>query len=250
MSVAGHSRLINILTRLADARELAHGYLFLGPKGVGKRRIAESLAHYCEGGAFAPATKVLNDARVATPSGEGSIGIDAVGVLRHFLYERPNVSSYRMAIVDSAERLTPDAQNALLKVAEEPPSAGVLMLLTSDEEALFSTLRSRLHRLYFSPAYASGAGVWLDGKREGAVYQDVVQFLKTPPAARREYVKKLVAPVGFDLGDFLDHCLIAIGEEIQKGKGNYALWHKVAALRGEAARGTLNPRVQLLALLD
>ena len=246
MSIIGHSRAIKVLKRLADERRLAHGYIFFGPKWVGKRLVAESLAHYCEGREFAPAARTLNDARVVAPDIEGTIGIDAVRALKFFLYERPNVSPYRLAIIDGAERLTPQAQNALLKLAEEPPSSGVLVLIASDREALFLTLRSRLHQLYFAPPVGFPSGERLD--EACALYKEAAQFLKTAPSARKEYIKKLIAPLDFSLVDFLDQCIAVLGEDIRKGKGNYTLWHKTLALREHAARGSLNARLQLQAL--
>ncbi|MBI2623776.1 MAG: hypothetical protein HYW65_04410 [Candidatus Liptonbacteria bacterium] len=245
MSIIGHSRVIKTLKRLADEKRLAHGYLFFGPKGVGKRRAAESLAHYCEGGAFAPAARVLNDARMVVPDEEGSIGIDAARALKLFLYERPNVSPYRLAIVDEAERLTPQAQNALLKVAEEPPSSGVLIFVVSDPEALLSTLRSRLHALYFGSSSTPKSAV---GESDNRNLDDARRLLAAAPPVRREMIKKLIAPEDFDFPRFLDACIAVASEEIGNGKRNYARWHRLLALRHESARGTLNARVQLQAL--
>ncbi len=279
MNIIGHSRAIKVLKRLADERRLAHGYLFFGPKGVGKRLVAESLAHYCEGGTFVPATRILNDARVVTPDAEGSIGIDAVRALKFFLYERPNVSFYRLAIIDGAERLTLQAQNALLKLAEEPPSSGVLVLIASDWEALLPTLQSRLHQVFFSLVPGAPLDAWLQ-KEHGCSAEKAKavrsasfgaparalellapsgkkgkddaarRFLSAPASQRRELVKALIAPVDFSLPEFLDSCIALLAEESAAGKTNRPLWHKILALRREAAHGTLNARLQLNALLE
>jgi DNA polymerase III delta prime subunit len=248
MDIVGHSSQIKVLKKLADTRALAHGYLFFGPQGSEKRTVAESLAHYLEGGAFAPAARVLNDSRMFRPDEEGKIGIGAARELKLFLYARPNVSAYRLAVVVDAHRLTPEAQNALLKIAEEPPASGVLVLITPDREALFPTLRSRVHQLYFPPPPPSKER--LDMAHTQLLYREAEQFFKIAPAARKEYVKKFIAPLDFSFPDFLDQCIIVVGEAIQRGKGNYALWHKLLALRGDAARGSLNARIQLLALTE
>ncbi len=250
MQVAGHSRIIKVLKRLADECGLAHGYLFFGPKGAGKRAVAESLAHYLEGGKFAPAMRLLNDARVFRPDAEGKIGIDEARAMKFFLYERPNVSAYRLAIVDGAERLTPEAQNALLKVTEEPPASGVVLLIASDQEALFPTLQSRFHQFYFAPPSVFPSGERLDAVHAQPLYKEAARFLTALPSGRKDYIKKLIAPLDFSLVDFLDQCIVVLGEEIQKGKGNYALWHRALALRERATRGSLNARLQLLAFVS
>lgn len=245
--IVGHERAIMALKRLADTHELAHGYLFFGPEGMGKRLVVESLAHHCEGGNFEPAARVLNDFLVVEPDVEGKIGIDAARQVKLFLYSRPNVSKYRFVLIDGADRLTPEAQNALLKVAEEPPSSGILFFVTADPEALFPTLRSRLHQMYFGTVRVPSRVLTESERKEREV---AAQFLGVPVAGRKELVKKLIAPLDFNLSRFLDVCIKVLAEEFQKGKENRALWHRMLALRAEAARGSLNSRIQLLALFE
>ncbi|MBM3257515.1 MAG: AAA family ATPase [Candidatus Liptonbacteria bacterium] len=273
--ILGHTAAIKVLKRLATAREFAHGYLFFGPAGVGKRLIAESLAHYSEGGPFEPATRVLNDARIVEPDTEGKIGIEAARELKIFLYAKPNVSAYRLAIIDDAHRMTPEAQNALLKVAEEPPASGVLILITSDKDGLLPTLQSRLHQVYFGMVSTSHLTKWLKEERgmgdkeaqeaslkalgsparvleeeQSKEKKAARQFLGAVSAARKELVKKIIAPVDFNLVRFLDACIELTAEEFLKGKSNSLFWHRLLALREEARRGSLNPRLQLLALFE
>ena len=243
--IVGHVRAIKTLKRLADAHKLAHGYLFFGPEGMGKRLIVESLANYCETGEFTPASRILNDFHLVEPDVEGKIGIEAARHVKLFLYSRPNVSKYRMVLIDGADRLTSEAQNALLKVTEEPPASGTLFFVTADSEALFLTLRSRLHQMYFGTVCLPSRVLNESEDKERAT---AAEFLRVPTAGRKELVKKLIAPLDFNLSRFLDVCIKVLAEEFQKGKENRAIWHKMLALRAEAARGSLNPRLQLLAL--
>lgn len=279
MQILGHSRAMKVLQRLADERRLAHGYLFFGPEGVGKRFVAESLAAYLENGQFAPALRALNDLQIVAPDEEGVIGIDAARALKTFLYRRPNISPYRLAIVDDAHRMTPPAQNALLKIAEEPPSAGIIIFITSDPDALFPTLRSRLHAIYFSPVPmpalarwlcdvrgcsravaeklaraafgAPGKAIALSARQSGfadSAFSDAAQLCIVPPSKRKELIKKIIAPEDFNLSMFLDRCIESVAEAIVRGKGNCELWHRLLALRAHASYVTLNPRIQLEAL--
>ncbi len=240
-----HSRIIGILKRLTDEKRLAHGYIFFGPEGVGKKLVAISLGNYCESGDFAPNTRALNDMHLTEPDEAGSIGIDAARAVKLFLYDRPNVSAYRLAIVNDAHWMTPEAQNALLKVAEEPPSSGVLILITSDDGGLLPTLQSRLHQFYFAPVSDLERRV---SPEQSELVERADQFLKTPVTGRREFVKKLIAPPDFNLVVFLDACIKVLAQKKVQSTMDYALWHRLLSLRREAVRGSLNARLQLLAL--
>ena len=69
--------------------------------------------------------------------------------MKYFLSERPSASAYRTVIIDGADNLTDQAQNALLKVSEEPPAHGLLILIVDNPENLLPTLQSRFHKVYF-----------------------------------------------------------------------------------------------------
>ena len=137
MSIIGHRKIITDIQALHAGGTLGHGYIFFGPSMVGKRTIAGALAHYLEKGIFKPAddTAVVQDLKIidiafmkslnSDASGD-SIGIDAVREVRNFLWQRPNTSTRRTLIIDNAELLTTEAQNALLKITEEPPTSLLL----------------------------------------------------------------------------------------------------------------------------
>ena len=82
--------------------------------------------------------------------GEGEITVDQARSLVSFLHKTPMFSSYRVGIVDSADRLNREAANALLKVVEEPSRRVVLLLVCHSSAALIATLRSRCRPLSFS----------------------------------------------------------------------------------------------------
>ncbi|MCR4327976.1 MAG: AAA family ATPase [Patescibacteria group bacterium] len=270
----GHSRIIKTLRSLADEKRIAHGYLFFGPEGVGKKRIAESFAHHVEGGSFSPSEHILSDMLMTVPDAEEKIGIDAVRRLKGFLYSKPNISVYRCAIIDDAHRMTPEAQNALLKIAEEPPQSGVVILITSDRDALMTTLRSRIQQIYFAPFPQEKIETWLSdvhgytaekAKKSAQVScgapgralhatpdeedYDATQFLFSS-LKRKDIVKRIIAPVDFNLADFLDRCIAILARDMREGKTiDKGLWHRMLSLRQRAAYGTLNARIQLMALM-
>ena len=171
----GYDKLTAIFARLAREGTLTHAYCFAGDRGIGKATFAAWLAAHLEHGPVSPVSPAsspsrsgrersgpnasrggavregaapLLDATTLSPDEHGTIGIDAVRGLRGFLWQTPFRSSRRLAIVDDAETLTPEAQGALLKIVEEPPPHALLLMVTSQAGLLTPPLRSRLSIVY------------------------------------------------------------------------------------------------------
>ena len=136
---------------LIERKVLSHAYLFFGGNERDRDSIysfAMSLAHFLERDDFAVTGQPLVEVQVIEKKGE-TIGIDAMRDMRYFLYQQPVFASRRTVVVRDAEALTPEAQNAILKIAEEPPAQALMLLIARNEENLYGTLRSRLQRIYF-----------------------------------------------------------------------------------------------------
>ena len=140
-----------------------HAYLLCGARGCGKKTLARLLAQalFCEAEeeerpcGHCPACKRFlsgnhPDARTVAPKGR-SIGVDDVRELIDYLSRRPYEGGWHVAIIERAEKMTPSAQNALLKTLENPPEDTVFFLLTETPGALLSTLRSRARLVRVSP---------------------------------------------------------------------------------------------------
>ncbi|MEK7196012.1 MAG: hypothetical protein AAB659_02135, partial [Patescibacteria group bacterium] len=137
----GHDKLEKTFTRLAKKGNLFHGYIFFGEKSVGKAAFARNLANLLEFGEFRESEesnkRVLTEAFVISSLAESeSIGIDEIRDLKHFLYSKPVNSVYRMAIIDGADQLTNQAQNAILKISEEPPETGLIIMVLENPDSL------------------------------------------------------------------------------------------------------------------
>lgn len=97
---------------------------------------------------IAKAEKLAGKYRVSQPDkiildADRSLGIDQVRRLQHQLSLKPYSSKYKMAIIAAAEKLTVPAQNAMLKILEEPPNKTVIILACPTGEALLPTIVSR-----------------------------------------------------------------------------------------------------------
>jgi hypothetical protein len=282
--IIGHENTINDFKDLIIRGRLGHGYIFFGPSMVGKRTVALDLGRFLERGTFeAPAngkdgeaTEVLQETKVidvafmkslnADASG-GSIGIDAVREIKNFLWQKPNASARRTLIIDNADLLTTEAQNALLKITEEPPASSLLILVTSDVESILPTIISRLPKIYFGAVPQKKIEGWIDpvfaeralGKpglawrlAHDKVFREnldaVKKFLKTPPASRRDFIKKIIEPDDFSLRNFLDAVIMVLAWQ-EPSVAKSAFWHKTLRLYEGVSNVPLNPRLQLEALM-
>ncbi len=269
----GHEKIVEDLKKLAAKHELAHGYIFFGSSMVGKRTMALQFANFLETGEFAEPA-LLHDALLLAPDEKGTLGIDAVRTLKSFLWQKPNVSRYRTAIVDGGEFMTDEAQNALLKIAEEPPQSSLLILVTSDAEGLLPTISSRLQKVYFPAVSEKSIAAWLvqnfklTGKAAEELakrsfgkpgfaaamlrdkdFQEILKsaenLLKLSQEKRRDFVKKLMNDDDFDFAKLLDALIIQIASQGISTKESIVRWHKFLALRHDVAYFNLNPKLQL-----
>lgn len=126
------------------AAKPSHALLLAGPAGIGKGSIALDLANKFLASTNSTSSPYL---RIVHPGKEKSISIDVVRELEHFLSLRVPGNGKRLIIIEDAHLLTLEAQNALLKMLEEPPQDTVLVLTAANEQALLPTIRSRLTKV-------------------------------------------------------------------------------------------------------
>ena len=147
--------------RISDAiinGTLAHAYIMEGAEGSGKRTFAREIAAAlaCQNrnksgfplpcGVCSSCVKIAgeNSADVTYLAPEGaSISVDAIRAMRSDMYLSSSEEEKKVYIIDKAETLTPQAQNALLIVLEEPPTDSLIFLLTDRADSLLPTIRSR-----------------------------------------------------------------------------------------------------------
>ena len=157
----GFDYLQKTFQRLADTRALSHAYLFYGQPQTGKFHFAHALATYLETGTFDVVTRPLQETHVidfsttVREAGDGapteSVGIDAVREIEHFLYKTPALSPYRSVIIRDAHWLTDQAQNALLKILEEPPAHSLIIATAYDASVFLPPVASRFVKVYVPP---------------------------------------------------------------------------------------------------
>ena len=146
----GHEAIQKAFEKLVREDALGHAYLFFGDAQIGKASFANGIAALIEQGSFYAHATPRIDASVFAPNEKGNIGIDEVRDIKRFLWQTPLSSKKRIAIIDGADALTPEAQGAMLKIVEEPPVHGLIIFVTTDPSTILPPLVSRCARIYFS----------------------------------------------------------------------------------------------------
>lgn len=149
------------LANMLACRKLAHALLITGPAGSGQVDMARYLAAslFCEKGHLpcgecTPCRQILAENFVGVleihPSGT-SMKIDQIRELKSQLALSSMSGPNKVYMIHEADRMTPAAQNSLLKLMEEPTPGVHLMLLTARAENLLATIHSRCQRLELCP---------------------------------------------------------------------------------------------------
>ncbi len=166
--------------------KLSHAYILAGPAGSGKHTLALriAMALSCENrkipGAPLPCMtcpscrKILSGnspdyIRVAKDKGRATLGVEAIRFLREDVLIAPNDTDTKIYVIEDAETMTPQAQNALLLTLEEPPQYVLFLLLAANTENLLETVRSRAPVLRMEPIPPADIRACLDraGKTAG-----------------------------------------------------------------------------------
>lgn len=170
--VVGHERLVSYFERSLKHRNISHAYLLTGEEGLGKLTLAKAWARalLCEQGTgcgVCHACKQFQtdnhpDVCYVQHEKPASIGVDDI---REQLIAdseiRPYQGAYKIYIVDEAEKMTVQAQNALLKTFEEPPEYVIILLLATREDSMLQTILSRCISLKLRPLQNEQIRSWL-----------------------------------------------------------------------------------------
>lgn len=155
-NVIGHEDIIEHFQNAIKLDKISHAYIINGENGSGKKLLADifSTALQCEQHGINPCgscqscKQAVNrnqpDIKWISHEKPTSIGVEDIrSQLIGDMQIKPYHSPYKIYIIDEAEKLTIQAQNALLKTIESPPSYGIVILLTSNSDSLLATILSR-----------------------------------------------------------------------------------------------------------
>lgn len=182
--IIGHQPILRVLEHALQ--KPAHGYLFSGPRSVGKTTVAERLAaallgyvtHNTQHPTKESESSFLSShpdfIRLQREEGAKEIVVKQVRELLGRMQLTSARGGYKVAFIEQAERLNEEAANALLKAVEEPSPKTVYIFITEQPDRLPATLRSRLTKVEFGRVSMKEIEEWIREKyRESSIVNRV-----------------------------------------------------------------------------
>lgn len=160
-NLLGNDKIKKLLEKTINEGKTLHSYIFDGEEGIGKRLFALdfSKAILCTSTDIKPCQKCKsciefnnfnNPDLLQVESLDGkNIKIEQIRELLTKIAEKPINSDKKVIIINNSELMTKEAQNALLKTLEEPPQYITIILITSNQSKLLTTIKSRCTKILF-----------------------------------------------------------------------------------------------------
>ena len=161
--LAGNARVKEAVTSMISLRRIPHAILIDGDKGTGRHTLARYIAQAAVcGGGNAPCGECRScrvaksgahpDITFISPEeGKKFINVGQIRTLRAEAFVKPHMSERRAFVINTAEVMNESAQNAFLKVLEEPPEGVIFILVSLSASELLETVVSRCTRLSLVP---------------------------------------------------------------------------------------------------
>lgn len=180
-TVVGQSHITTTLKNAIKNGQLAHAFLFCGPRGVGKTTCARILAKTINCENIRPDGEACNHCHSCVSFNEGTSlniheldaasnnSVDDIRTLVEQVRFTPQAGKYKVYIIDEVHMLSTSAFNAFLKTLEEPPSYAIFILATTEKHKILPTILSRCQIFDFKRITAADTVEHLEdiGKKEG-----------------------------------------------------------------------------------
>ena len=155
--VFGNVQISDRIGTAIESGRMPHAFLILGPDGSGKHTLAKEIAAAVNCGRLGnslpcgvcSACKRIYDGNftdvklLERPKDKATVGVNAIKDFREDMFLSATESDHKIYIIADAECMTVEAQNALLKILEEPPSGVIIILLSTEGDKILTTIKSR-----------------------------------------------------------------------------------------------------------
>ncbi len=160
-NILGNESIKKLLIEALKNDQVSHSYLFVGNSGIGKKMIAKEFAKgilcldeenkYCDNCKSCLEFDSNNNPDFSIIEPDGNVlKIDQIREMQKKVQEKPIISKRKVYIINNADKMKSEAQNALLKTLEEPPEFVTIILVGENENAFLATIKSRCMILHFN----------------------------------------------------------------------------------------------------
>ena len=239
-NIIGNQEVKEYLNNSIKNNSFSHSYLFLGTDGIGKKLIAKEFAKKilcnntkdetctcksctCFISDNHPDFSIIND--------EGSnIKIEQIRNITEKVIEKPIISNRKVYIINDADKMTKEAQNCLLKTLEEPPEYVTIILISSNENVILNTIKSRCMSIKFKniteesllKSFGGSIGKCIKLKENSDQYIKIENFVND--LSKKDIIDIMVdAKIIYDkenINDILDYLIVCL-YNIAKEKREY-----------------------------
>lgn len=185
-NIIGNDKNKEILKKTIETQKISHSYIFWGIEGIGKKLIAQQLAkailctkekeNTCTCKSCIEFNTNNNPDFIEIEPEQGKIKIEKIREMQRKVAEKPIISERKVYIINDAETMTTEAQNCLLKTLEEPPEYITIILITSNENSLLGTIKSRCTRIHFEELTEKEIKKYAESNYEEKINENIIKL--------------------------------------------------------------------------
>lgn len=198
-NIIGNDENKKILDNSIINKNIVHSYLFYGADGIGKKIFAKEFAKMilCNGKDNKPCNECKSciefdsdnnpDFFFIEPDGS-SIKIDQIRKMQKSTLEKPIESDRKVYIIDNGHLMTKEAQNCMLKTLEEPQEYIIIIIISSNENNILPTVKSRCTKIYFKELSDSEIFKYIGNKDNGALLENDLIKLCSGSISKADFI--------------------------------------------------------------
>lgn len=168
--IIGHKNILDNFKRRIESDEISHAHIIVGEDGIGKSKLANKFARNILGKSEDKDYIDIINYRCK----KSSFGVDDIREIVEEINKKPFEGDKKVIIICDGNKLTVQAQNALLKTIEEPPKGVFIILLCESLELILDTIKSRCQIYKLSPLTKNEVRLYIDNINDDSISEDEI----------------------------------------------------------------------------